>query len=133
MIVADASAVLDVLLRTPAAAFAESELLADGAEVHAPATLDLEVGGVLRRWQLAGHLSSERAELALDFYEDQRIVLHPPRELLRRAWALRDNLVISDGLYAALAEALGASLLTTDGQMARALRRHTSVEVVAPR
>lgn len=132
MIVADASAVLDLLLRTGSGPFVERELLADEAEVHAPSILDVEVAAVLRRWQLNGKLSSGRAELALDFYADQRIRLHPPRALLSRAWSLRSNLMISDGLYATLAEALDATLLTTDLRMARALRRHTAVEVLTP-
>ena len=133
MVVADASAVLDLLLRTPAAGFAEAELLTDSAEVHAPAILDLEVAGVLRRGQLAGRLSAPRAELALEVYEDQRIVLHQPRVLLRRAWMLRENLTMSDGLYAALAEAIGATLVTTDLRMAAVVQQHTEVEVIAPR
>lgn len=132
MIVADASAVLDLVLRTPDGSFAAGPLLEDHAEVHAPAILDLEVAAVLRRWELAGRLPRRHAETALSFYGDQRITLHPPRALLARAWALRANLTIADGLYAALAEALDASLLTTDERMARALRKHTRLEVLAP-
>jgi predicted nucleic acid-binding protein len=47
--------------------------------------------------------------------------------LLARAWELRSNFTIYDGLYVALGEALGAALVTLDGRLARATRTHTAV------
>jgi predicted nucleic acid-binding protein len=132
LIVVDASAVLELLLRTPHSGLVADHLLSDDAEVHAPASLDLEIAAVLRRWELGGRLASARAEESLAFYLDQRIALHPPRPLLPRAWRLRRNLTAADGLYLALAEALDAALLTTDHRLGAAAREHTAVEVIAP-
>jgi predicted nucleic acid-binding protein len=39
--------------------------------------------------------------------------------LVQRAWALRENIALRDGLYIACAETLGATLLTLDGRLAR--------------
>jgi predicted nucleic acid-binding protein len=132
LIVTDASAVLDLLLRSPVSGYVADLVLADDAELHAPATLDLEVVAVLRRWELSGRIAAARAEDALVFYLDQRIALHPPRPLLPRVWLLRRNVTAADGLYLALAEALDASLLTTDQRLAAAVRKHTALEVIAP-
>jgi predicted nucleic acid-binding protein len=132
VIVVDASAMLELLLRTPRSGLIADHLLSDDAEVHAPATLDLEVTSVLRRWELAGRLASQRAEDSLAFYLDQRIALHPPRSLVARAWRLRWNFTMADGLYLALAEALEAALLTTDQKLGAAAREHSPVQVIAP-
>ena len=66
MIVIDASALLEVLLRTGAAAAAE-EVLFGGSALHAPHVLDLEVAQVLRRYVLRGELRPRRAAQAYAF------------------------------------------------------------------
>lgn len=45
---------------------------------------------------------------------------YPLAPLVRRAWALRENIALRDGLYVACAEALEATLLTLDHPLARA-------------
>jgi predicted nucleic acid-binding protein len=50
--------------------------------------------------------------------------------LLPRAWALRDELTVYGAAYVALAERLGAPLLTLDAGLARAAERHVAVELV---
>ena len=66
MIVVDASAMLEVLLRTPAAPAIEERLFEGGETLHAPHLIDLEVVQVLRRYAAAGEISAERAREALD-------------------------------------------------------------------
>lgn len=44
---------------------------------------------------------------------------YPITPLVRRAWALRDNIALRDGLYVACAETLGAALLTLDERLVR--------------
>ena len=66
MIVVDASAILEVLLRTPAALPIEERLFDRGEALHAPHVIDLEVLQVLRRYEAAGEVSAERAREALD-------------------------------------------------------------------
>ena len=50
--------------------------------------------------------------------------------LLPRAWELRSNMTIYDGVYVALAELLAAPFLTADGRLARAARGIVEVELV---
>jgi predicted nucleic acid-binding protein len=52
--------------------------------------------------------------------------------LLARAWNMRRNFTVYDALYVALAEAASAPLLTSDRRLARAVRRHTDVELAQP-
>ncbi len=66
MIVVDASAVLEVLLQTPAAPRLEARLFAPGETLHAPHLLDLEVIHVLRRYEAAGVSAAPRGQEALD-------------------------------------------------------------------
>ena len=78
MIVVDASAILEVLLRTTDAL----DWLLDSAEsLHAPHLLDVEIAQVVRRYEARGELSAERGEEALtdlaryDERESQVVVL----------------------------------------------------------
>jgi predicted nucleic acid-binding protein len=97
-----------------------SILLAPGAVLHAPYLLDAEVAQVLRRLEQARVLTATRAGEALDDLRALRLVRHAHLPLIERVWELRDNLSAYDALYVALAEALGAPLVTTDRRLARA-------------
>jgi len=44
---------------------------------------------------------------------------HPHRNLWSRTWELRNRLSASDATYVALAEVIGAPLLTADARLAR--------------
>jgi len=127
MLVVDASAALEVLLRTPAAPTIEAQLFAGRESLHAPDPLDLEVLRILRRVELEGAIDAARAAEARAALADMRIVRHPSRPLLDRAWTLRHDITIADGLYVALAQGLGADLLTTDLRFARAAATHAGV------
>ncbi|MBA3421749.1 MAG: type II toxin-antitoxin system VapC family toxin [Thermoleophilaceae bacterium] len=113
MIVVDASAVVDFVLRTARSDTVEGYLFADAASLHAPELLDYEILSALRRWERRGELDVDLAEGALVDSRTLPISLYPVRPLVDRAWALRENLTPADALYAALAETLGAPLLTT--------------------
>src|SRR5919201_1163733 len=65
MIVVDASALLEALLRTPAARAVESWLFESGQTLHVPHLLDLEVAQVLRRYAANGEIDVERGHAAL--------------------------------------------------------------------
>jgi predicted nucleic acid-binding protein len=56
VIVADASAVLELLLATPRAAAVRRRLFSRGTTMHAPRLLDVEVVQVLRRYALQGDI-----------------------------------------------------------------------------
>lgn len=130
MIVADASALLEVLLRTPAAAAIERRLFESGQSLHVPHLLDLEVAQVLRRYAAGGELAAARGREALTDLADFPLRRYPHDMLLPRVWALRRNLTAYDAAYVALAEALGAPLLTRDQRLAAASGHRAQIELV---
>lgn len=131
MIVVDASAVLEVLLRTPAGRRIEARLFDQPTPLHAPHLLDVEVAQVLRRFEARGEVSPGRGLASLRLLDAFPLRRHPHRPLLERIWALRANLTAYDAAYVALAEALGATLVTRDARLRRAPGLHATVEVVA--
>jgi len=130
LIVVDASALIEVLLRTPAARAVESRLFAPGQTLHAPHLLDIEVAQVIRRYAAKGEIDGERGRVALGDLADLRMQRYPHDFLLPRVWALRNNITACDAVYVALAEALDAVLLTRDRRLAGAVWHHARVEVV---
>ncbi len=131
MIVVDASAVVELLLRTEIGERVESRMLGDNIALHGPELLDYEVLSALRRRELRDQIGPIRALEALEDLQQIPIKLHRTRSLHERAWGMRHNLTAADALYVALAEALGASLLTTDNALARAVSQHTDADVLA--
>jgi len=130
VIVVDASAILEVLLRTPDGARVAERLFTPGETLHAPHLLDLEVAQVLRRYALAGELDSSRGLEALEDLADLPLIRYPHDLLLPRIWELRRNLTAYDAAYVALAEALAAPLLTRDAALVSVRVHHARVEVL---
>jgi predicted nucleic acid-binding protein len=129
VIVVDASAALEVLLRTPAAPAVEDRLFASGETLHAPHLTDLEVAQVLRRYAAAGATTPERGHVALADFADFPINRYPHAVLLSRIWELRGGLTAYDAAYVALAEALDAPLLTRDRKLAGAAGHRARIEI----
>lgn len=98
----------------------------------APYVVDAEVGHALRRAARAGAISDRKARAALDDLFEMKLQRISHRLLAARAWELRRNVSFYDGLYVALAEALGTPLLTLDARLAKAPGIRTEIEVVAP-
>jgi predicted nucleic acid-binding protein len=130
VIVVDASALLEALLRTPAAAVVERRLFASRQTLHAPHLLDIEVAQVIRRYAAAGELGEERGREVLADLADFSLFRYPHDFLLPRVWQLRNNLTAYDAVYIALAEALDAPLLTRDHRLAAAPGHHAHIELV---
>jgi len=120
-LVADASAIVDVLAGAPRAAQVRDELSAV-AELDVPEHFHVEAISALRGLLRRGDLSPERADRALDLLLSLRVVRHPVASLAREACALRNVLTAYDAAYLALARALDARLLTTDRGLAVAAR-----------
>ena len=131
MIVADASVVVELLLRPDTAA---AVTLATGIEreeqVCAPHLLDAEVGQTLRRLVLRRQVTVPRASTALDHLVSLPIRRLAHGWLLPRAFELRDNVTVYDALYLALAEALNAPLLTCDARLRDVPGCSATVEVL---
>jgi predicted nucleic acid-binding protein len=130
VIVVDASAIIEVLLRTPAARAVDRWLFDPRRTLHAPHLLDIEVAQVVRRYAAKGEIDGERGRAALADLADFPLHRYPHEFLLPRVWDLRNNLTAYDAVYVALAEALNAPLLTRDQRLAAAAGHHARVELV---
>jgi predicted nucleic acid-binding protein len=128
--VADASAVLEFLLRTSAAKAVERWLFDSSQTVHAPHSLDVEVAQVIRRYALMGEISEHQGRAALANLKDLPLRRYPHSFLMPRVWELRNNLTAYDATYVALAEALDATLLTRDRRLASATGHRARIELV---
>ena len=117
MLVLDASAIVELLLGTPAGRIVDARLRAETDGVHAPEFLDLEVLHALRRLERRGLLSAKAAAQAVVDLIDLSIGRERHAPLLPRVWQLRDNATAYDASYLALAEALQATLVTADRKM----------------
>jgi predicted nucleic acid-binding protein len=130
VIVVDASALIESLLRTPAAAAVEARLFGGGRTLHAPHLIDIEFAQAIRRYAAKGDIGVERGRAALIALADLPLHRYPHDILLPRVWQLRDNLTAYDAAYVALAEALDAPLLTRDRRLAAAAGHRARVELV---
>ena len=132
MAVIDASVLVTILADGEHAGWAEQQLSVGGAprSLWAPHLIDAEIGSSLRRLVAGGVIEDEHAEAALRDLAGLplRRIVHTG--LLDRAWELRHNLSFYDGLYVALAELLGAPLLTVDGRLARAAAAASRIEIL---
>lgn len=130
MIVVDASALLEVLLNTPAAARVADRLLGSGETLHAPHLIDLEVAQVLRRYAASRVLTADRGAEALQDLADFPLARYPHDVLLPRIWELRHNFTAYDAAYLTLAEALEAPLVTRDAALAATRGHQARIELL---
>jgi len=129
--VVDASAVVEMLLRTPIGEKCQARLLVADEALCAPHLLDVEVAQVLRRFAAQGEMTAERGSEALVDLADLPLTRYPHGPLLERVWDLRHSVSAYDAVYLALAEALDAPLVSSDGRLARAHGHHATVQVLA--
>jgi len=120
VIVIDASALVEVLVRSPSAAAVEASMFTPGQTFHAPHLIDVEVAQAIGRYHASGEISGERGRAALTDLADFPLRRWSHEFLLTRVWELRNNLTAYDAAYVALAEALGCALITRDRRIAGA-------------
>jgi predicted nucleic acid-binding protein len=132
VIVVDTAAVVETLVARPSDP-GLVERLAEEDELHAPHLIDVEFLQVMRSLVIAAQLSADRAGDARTDYEDLRLVRYPHEPLADRIWELRDNLTGYGAAFVALAEALSATLVTTDARLARSSGHDAQIELFAPR
>jgi predicted nucleic acid-binding protein len=129
MIVVDAS-VLATALVDEAVDGRRARRRLRGERLAAPFLIDLEVVSAIRQVARTHALDERRVRQAL-----AQLVALPLRRarhtpLLPRIWALRDNLTPYDAAYVALAEAIGAPLLTADRRLAGAPGVECDIELI---
>lgn len=122
---------MELVLQTPRADRIAARALAATERLHAPHLIDLEVAQVVRRLALNHDISANRADQALTDFQLLSMERHAHRPLLARIWQLRSTTTAYDAAYLALAEALGAALLTCDDKLARATGHSARVELIS--
>lgn len=132
MIVADASAITELLLQTELGTRVERRIYRDDDDLHAPHLLDVEILSALRRLVRASEVVRERAEEAIEDLALLRIIRHGHLDLATRAWELRQNFTAYDAMYLALAESLDATVVTCDGPFGAAPGHSARIEVIRP-
>ncbi len=129
MIVLDASAVVEWLLQTPVGHNIERRIYSRAESLHAPHLLDLEVTQVLRRQAREGRVAPRRAEEAVHDLIRLKVKRYPHTALLLSIWQHRHTLSAYDAAYIALAETLGATLITRDARLASAHGHGAAIEL----
>lgn len=130
MLVVDASCLYEVLVDGVEAERIRDRLGADDDHA-APELVYAEVLSLVRRDHLRGTLDRTAARQAVDDLREWPGTRYGHRPLLDRAWELRGALRTYDALYVALAEALGATLVTLDARLSRASGPRCSVEILS--
>ena len=130
MIVLDASAVVDLLIKPATETTALRASIRAASVVYAPRLMDAEVANALRRHLLRGRIDQISARRALRILAAMRVTWWPHGSLLGRALALRDQLAAYDAIYVAMAEVTGATLLTRDNRLARTTGHRARIELV---
>ncbi|MFN0022633.1 MAG: type II toxin-antitoxin system VapC family toxin [Parvularculaceae bacterium] len=130
MIVVDASAVVEWLLRRPAGETVNTRFTQSRGMIYAPHIIDLEIAHALRRYVVSGALTVARAEEALTDFGIFPLRRFGHAFLMRRVWMLRNNLTAYDAAYVALAEMLMAPLVTCDSGISSASGHFATVELI---
>lgn len=108
------------------------ERFGEERHVHAPALIDAEVSSAIRGLLMTSkpiRIDVERGEQMLEDFSDLPLVRYPMQPYQRRVLALRNNFTAYDAFYIALAESLGAPLLTDDRKFATAPSHSAEIEV----
>jgi predicted nucleic acid-binding protein len=131
MIVVDASALIELLTRSARGERIEARILRPSETIHAPALIDLEVAQVLRRYAFTGQVPEHWARMAMEIAIGFPMTRYLHEPLMKRVWALKDNLTAYDAAYVSLAEALRCPLVTCDAKLARVTGHRALIEVIA--
>jgi predicted nucleic acid-binding protein len=117
-IVIDASALVELILRTPRAAKVQTAL--DDHRILAPDLINVEVLSTLRRLLRQGNIADTRAQQAVTMVRVAPVLRIATLALLNEVWSLRDNVTAYDAAYVALARVADCPLVTGDARLARA-------------
>jgi predicted nucleic acid-binding protein len=123
VIVVDAGAMVAALMGTDSRCRRAVEELHRHSPWYAPAHMPVEVVRTFAKLNRAGLATDAAAEgLAMQMYAGigAAVTVVASRQLIPAVWRLRHNISPYDAAYVALAEHLGALLLTADRRLAKA-------------
>lgn len=132
MIVVDASVLANAVGDDEQAGEQARDVLRAHPDLAAPDLVDVETTAVLRRRWLAGTVTAERFEQAVDDLVDLPLARFPTLALVHRAFELRANVSAYDACYVALAETLDWPLCTTDRRLAHATGPRCTMLLITP-
>jgi len=130
LIVVDAAAVLDLLLRTDKSIKVQERVLDSGESLHAPHLIDIEVTQTFRRLVILKEITAARGKQALEDHVALNIKRAEHKDLLERIWTLRDSITAYDAAYVVLAEILDCPLITCDAKLARSHGHKARIELI---
>ncbi|MCL2736278.1 MAG: type II toxin-antitoxin system VapC family toxin [Propionibacteriaceae bacterium] len=116
-LVVDASVVVETMIGSPIGRRAQNLMLSSDHDLHIPSFAVTEVLSVLRRIDRQEHMSAFSADRYLSALREFPARRWPIDHLSGRVWQLRNNLSAYDATYVALAEVLGATLVTADARL----------------
>jgi predicted nucleic acid-binding protein len=129
MIVADASALFQLLDQGGSSVAVDARLFGRPEPICVPHLVDAEIASVLRKHLLLGRITASRAREMLRDFLDLALLRFPHADLLSRVVELAHSVTAYDAVYVALAESLDAPLITCDRRLARASAGIIAVEV----
>lgn len=129
-VVIDASAGVEILADT-AHGRRLAQLLPTDAVGWVPEHFYFEVAGVIRHQTVVSRTLTEQAALTvLDRLDRWHLRQAQPGPMITGAWRFRHNMTMADAIYVALADELGAALLTDDHRLANAPGFPTNVRAL---
>lgn len=99
-------------------------------QVVAPDLIDVEAASLLRGFVRSGSLTDQQADRAVAALAAFPLERVPHARLLPGIWSLRATLTAYDATYVALAQSLGATLVTGDRRLAKGAGARCVVEVI---
>ncbi len=130
MIVIDASAAVELLLRTRRGVRVANRIAEDGGPILAPHLIDPEVMQAFRELVRARQVELPDADAALALFAKLPLRRIPHDVLWTRMWALRGNITAYDATYVVVAELSKAPLVTCDGRLSRAPGHRARIELI---
>ena len=79
---------------------------------------------------VSSELTADRAAEAIEDFQSIRIFRYPHRIFVDRIWELRNDMTAYDAAYVAVAETIGASLMTTDKRLASTSHHSATIEFI---
>ncbi|MGW3566745.1 type II toxin-antitoxin system VapC family toxin [Streptomyces sp. NPDC000941] len=115
----DTSALVEFLVGADAVA-EKVRVVTFGERLAAPFAVDLECASTLRGLVRGRKLPADEGKRALELLGAINLTRYDHVPFLPRIWELRHNMWLYDASYVALAETLGADLVTVDGKFSGA-------------
>lgn len=128
-VVMDCSALVHFLTNHDPLGLAVRARVGAADAVAVPTLIDYEIQSALLGMRRGDKLTAREVANAVDAYRQLQLVRHETLFLWDRVQALHGNLSAYDAQYVALAEALAATLITSDARIERSGAAKCGIEV----